>query len=204
MSRAYPVTYLLMLINILVFIAGYSVGQDNIFEMGAMYGPNVAHGQWYRLLTSGFIHSGFAHIAVNMMSLYFMGSFTEGAMGKARMFLVYLGSLIASGAAIYYFSYDMPTVGASGAIFGLFGALFAIGIRTGAQGRQLIQQAFPILAINLAFTFFVPGISKAGHLGGLLAGFLLGLLLYHPPRPVYAQVVDTNTGEALESHIETP
>ncbi|MDQ6930418.1 MAG: rhomboid family intramembrane serine protease [Candidatus Eremiobacteraeota bacterium] len=204
MRRTYPLTFALIAINVVVFLLGFPLGQDRIFAAGAMYGPYVAAGQWYRLITSGFIHGGIAHVAVNMLSLYYMGSFTELAMGKVRMLLVYVISLIASAAAVFYFSYMDPTVGASGAIFGLFGALFAIGVRTGKPGRALIMQAFPILLINLVFTFAVPGISKAGHIGGLVAGFFCGLILFRPPRPVYAQVVDAQTGESLESHVETP
>lgn len=204
MRRAYPLTIALIFINAAVYLAGFAVGQDRIFQAGAMFGPFVAQGQWYRILTYGFIHNGIAHIAVNMLSLYYMGSFTEVAMGRVRMFLTYMISLIASGLAVYYFGFNEATVGASGAIFGLFGALFAIGIRTGKGGRQLIVQALPILLINLAFTFAAPGISKAGHVGGLVAGFIIGLLIYQPPKPVYARVVDTATGETLESHVETP
>lgn len=204
MRQRYPVTFALIAVNVIVFVMGFSLGQDRIFQAGAMYGPYVAAGQWYRLITSGFIHGGLAHVAVNMLSLYYMGSFTELAMGRARMLVVYAVSLIVSAVAVFYFSYMDPTVGASGAIFGLFGALFAIGVRTGKPGRALIMQALPILLINLAFTFAVPGISKAGHLGGLVAGFFCGLILFRPPRPVYAQVVDTQTGESLESHVETP
>lgn len=204
MRVPYPVTYVLIFLNVGVYLAGFLFGQDQIFQAGVLYGPYVAGGQWYRLFTSGFVHGGLAHVAVNMLSLYYMGSFTELAMGRFRMLAVYFISLIGSALAVYYFNYTDPTVGASGAIFGLFGALFAIGVRTGKQGRQLIAQAVPILLINLAFTFAVPGISKAGHLGGLVVGFICGLMLFSPPRPVYASVVDTNTGETLESHVETP
>ena len=88
MKRTYPLTYLLIFLNVAVFLAGFVVGEDRIYQAGAMDGAHVAAGQWYRLFTSGFIHSNLGHIAVNMLSLYYMGSFTELAMGKLRMFAV--------------------------------------------------------------------------------------------------------------------
>jgi membrane associated rhomboid family serine protease len=75
---------------------------------------------------------------------------------------------------------------------------------TGSAGRALIRQALPILVLNLVFTFAVPGISVAGHLGGLFTGFIVSFLIYRAPKPVYAQVVDANTGEQLESQIQEP
>lgn len=200
MRRA-PATFVLILANAVVFLV--DLAQKNaLYERGAMYGPLVRHGEWYRMFTSAFLHGGFAHIAVNMLSLYYMGTFTEYAMGSFKMLLVYALSIFGSAYAILTFAYMQPTVGASGAIFGLFGALFAIGLRTGSAGRQLIRQAAPILILNLVFTFAVPGISVAGHLGGLITGFIAGLLIYRAPRPVYAHVVDARTGEQLESRIE--
>ena len=92
----------------------------------------------------------------------------------------FLGMLGAS-AAVFCFSYDSLTVGASGAIFGLFGALVAIGLRLGPRGRSLIMQTLPVIGINLVFTFSVPTISKAGHVGGLIVGFLAALAIVRLP-----------------------
>ena len=133
---------------------------------GALYGNwVVAYGQWWRIVTGGFEHGGLAHIAINMFSLFQLGRFVELALGPQRMLLLYLISLVGSGVAVTYFSPSDVTVGASGAIFGLFGGLLAIGVRLGKRGRGLISQTFPILVLNLVFTFAVPFISKAGPRG---------------------------------------
>jgi membrane associated rhomboid family serine protease len=96
-------------------------------------------------------------------------------------------------------------VGASGAIFGLFGALFAIGLRRGKPGRDLIARTFPVLALNLIFTFAIPFISKAGHVGGLLSGFVAGLIFFAMrPRLPAPVVVDAATGEASEAELLPP
>ena len=200
--RVYPLTFLLIAINTIVFFVDQSQG-NRLIDLGAMSGPAVAHGQTYRLFTSAFLHFGLPHLLVNMMSLYFMGTFTEGVLGSFKTLIIYVASLLGSALAIYLFAFTQDTVGASGAIFGLFGALFAIGLRAGGSGgRDLIRQAVPILLINLGLTFFVPGISIAGHLGGLIVGFVFGFVLFRPQRPVYAQVVDATTGEHLKSQVE--
>jgi membrane associated rhomboid family serine protease len=126
-------------------------------------------------------------------------------MGPWRMLAVYTIALLGGGYAVVYFAPNDVTVGASGAIFGLFGALMAIGLRMGQRGRALISQTLPILVINLVFTFAIPFISKAGHVGGLVSGFFAGLLLFAmkpaPPAPV---VVDHATGETTEAELLPP
>jgi len=131
--------------------------------------------------------------------------------GARRMLAIYFISLLGSGLAVVYFAFDQPTVGASGAIFGLFGALVAIGLRLGARGRGLIMQTLPIILINLAFTFSVPSISKAGHLGGLVIGFVAALVLVRfpsraqlEPAIVGEPVGGNEEGEALEGTHEEP
>jgi membrane associated rhomboid family serine protease len=126
-------------------------------------------------------------------------------LGGWRMLAVYAISLVGSGLAVVYFSPNDLTVGASGAIFGLFGALFAIGVRMGKPGRALISQTLPILVLNLVFTFAVPFISKAAHVGGLLSGFAAGLVIYAiRRRPLAAIVTDTSTGEATQAELLPP
>ena len=105
---------------------------------------------------------------MNMMSLYFLGRFIEYALGSWRMLLVYMVSLVASGLGVVYFSApNVPTVGASGAIFGLFGALFAIGFKLGKPGMDLVRANIGILVLNLIITFTVPAISWQAHVAGL-------------------------------------
>lgn len=162
-------------------------------------------GQWWRIVTGAFMHGGLIHIGVNMMSLWFLGRFIEYALGSWRMLIVYLVSMVASGLSVVYFSDPItPTLGASGAIFGLFGALFAIGLKLGPPGMQLVRSNLGILAINLIITFTVPGISWQAHVAGLAAGFLLTFAIYAPPRRVAPVVVDSGTGHALETEYESP
>ncbi len=161
--------------------------------------------EWWRLISGAFLHGSLLHIGVNMFSLFVLGRFIEMAIGSPKMLAVYALALIGSSLGVAYFSDpNTVTVGASGAIYGLFGALFAIGLRLGKPGMALIRDNIGILAINLVFTFAVPGISKVAHLGGLLVGFLVTLPLYTPPRRILANVVDAQTGMPLESEYQPP
>ncbi len=153
-----------------------------------------------------FLHGGLLHIGVNMMSLWSLGRFIEyvdrdpGACSS-----IYVVSLVAAGLGVVYFSPPAAaTVGASGAIFGLFGALFAIGFKLGRPGMDLVKANLGILVLNLIITFTVPSISWQAHVSGLLAGFFLTLLVFAPPRRVRPVVVDARTGAALESEYESP
>jgi membrane associated rhomboid family serine protease len=204
------VTIVLILINVAVYIFmevhGGASESNPYYMAGVLDGPDVRAGEWYRIVTGAFMHEGIPHIAINMFSLYQLGSFVETMLGGWRMLLVYAISLVGSGLAVVYFSNPNDvTVGASGAIFGLFGALFAIGVRMGKPGRALISQTLPILVLNLVFTFAVPFISKAAHVGGLLSGFAAGLVIYAiRRRPVAATVTDAVTGESTEAELLPP
>ena len=209
----FSVTNVLILINVAVyaFIAlhGGPDQNDPYYIAGVLYGPAVLQdGQWYRIVTGAFLHAGLAHVSLNMIALYQLGLFVETLLGGWRMLAIYAISMLGGGLAVVYFDPQNPTVGASGAIFGLFGALLAIGLRLGERGRSLIAQTVPILILNLIFTFAVPFISKAGHVGGLISGFLAGLLLFamrpQPRDPVATSVVDSATGEASEAELLPP
>ena len=183
-----------------------SSGMERVLVAGALIPAAVLQdGQWWRIVTGAFLHGGLLHIGVNMMSLWFLGRFIELALGSWRMFVVYMFSLVVSGLGIVYFSDPMvPTVGASGAIFGLFGALFAIGFKLGKPGMNLVRANIGILVLNLIITFTVPQISWQAHVAGLLAGFALTYALYFPPRRVAPLVVDAQSGRELETEYETP
>lgn len=185
---------------------GNGSGIERVLAAGALVPAAVVQdGQWWRILSGGFLHGGLLHIGVNMMSLWFLGRFIEYAMGPWRMLLIYMISLIAAGLGVVYFSPPMvATVGASGAIFGLFGALFAIGLRLGKPGRELVRANLGILVINLIITFTVPQISWQAHVAGLAAGFALTFLIYYPPRRIAPVVVDAGTGRQLETEYESP
>jgi membrane associated rhomboid family serine protease len=173
LGHATPVTFALIAINILVFLAelfegGSASGTGNtIYYHGALYGPLVAAGDWWRLLTAAFLHYGWLHLAMNMWGLYVGGVLLERIIGSWRFGVLYLVSGIAGSVGALLLSFSGVTVGASGAIFGIFGALLVLE-RKGVIGTN--GQILVLIVINLVFTFAVPGISIGGHLGGLLAG----------------------------------
>lgn len=168
-------------------------------------GTFIQGGEWWRIFTGAFLHAGLIHIGVNMISLWSLGRFIEYAMGAWRMLLVYMASIVFSGLGVVYLSAPCaPTLGASGAIFGLFGALFAIGLKLGKPGMDLVQANIGILILNLIITFTVPSISWQAHVCGLLGGFVLTTLIYSPPRRVQPVVTDATTGAELETEYQTP
>jgi rhomboid protease GluP len=210
-------TKILVAVNVVVFIwewftgafgpqYGYTQGghtvvtYDPMVAHGAIYGPAIfGRHEYWRVLSGAFLHGGLLHIGVNMFALWQVGSVVEAIMGTPRMALVYFCSAIAAGFAAAYFNYGEPVVGASGAIFGLFGALVAIGLRHGARGRGLIAQTLPIIILNLVIGFSIPHIANSAHIGGLVAGFAFGFLFYQVPQVIRARVTDAQTGEELES-----
>ena len=139
----------------------------------------MAEGQAWRLVSSVFLHSGFVHLAFNMLSLYFLGSFVEVAFGRGRFLALYLLSGLSGGIAYLYFGgYATPAVGASGAIFGLLGAILGYALRRGTFSWQnpIIRQLLILLAINVYIGLSIPNISNTAHMGGLAGGFVFGYL----------------------------
>jgi membrane associated rhomboid family serine protease len=183
-----------------------NTGMERVLAAGALVPAFVLqYGQWWRILTGAFLHGGLVHIGVNMVSLWFLGRFIEYALGPWRMLIVYMVSLVVSGLGVVFFSSPLvPTIGASGAIFGLFGALFAIGLKLGKPGMELVRANIGILVVNLLITFTVPAISWQAHVAGLVAGFALTYAIYIPPRRVAPVVVDASTGRELETEYESP
>jgi membrane associated rhomboid family serine protease len=188
----YPalVTWGIIAANILVFIAdaattGFSMsfmgGAGALVEAGAVYAPAVADGEWYRLVTSMFLHLGIVHLAFNMYALYLFGPLLEQLYGHVEYLVIYFLCGIGGSVMTILFSPESAAAGASGAIFGLFGLAFVVSRRRhlllGPQARAMLSQVGALLLVNLVFTFAVPGISWTGHIGGLLVGALIGLLL---------------------------
>jgi rhomboid protease GluP len=154
-----------------------------VLSMGALVPALVAEGEAWRLVTSAFLHSGFVHLALNMLSLYFLGSFAEVTFGRSRFLALYLISGIAGGLAYLYFgSFNAPAVGASGAIFGLLGGVFGFAIRRGTFSTRdpVISQLLLLTAINLFLGATIPGVSNTAHIGGLLGGLVFGYLMASP------------------------
>jgi membrane associated rhomboid family serine protease len=169
-------------INFLAFlVAAVSAGSlsntTSSFEIrdGGMLAPAVEdQGEWWRVVTSGFLHISWEHFFSNMVALLLLGLLLGNALGAARFVVIYLGSLIAGSLFVLVFSPDSLTVGASGAVFGLAGAGLVVSWRQRRFIFLLLVAAWAIT--NLVFTISTPGISIAGHFGGFIGGALLGLL----------------------------
>jgi membrane associated rhomboid family serine protease len=177
------VTTLIIAINVLVFFGMSSSGGGSLGRAGgslfadyALYGPAVADGEWWRLLTSGFMHSGLLHVGFNMYILWFLGNMLEPSLGPVRFAALYFASLLAGAFGALLLSPDAFTVGASGAVFGLMGAAF---VMHRARGMDPMQSGIgPLILLNLGISL-IPGlnISIGGHLGGLVGGALAALLM---------------------------
>lgn len=156
---------------------GAVLGHAAFVPGGSAHG--VAAGEYHRLFTAMFLHFGVLHLLMNMWALWVLGRSLEAALGPARFLALYLiGGLGGNVAAYFFTAQNVPTAGASTAIFGLFAALFVIMRKLGRDTSSVV----PILVINLIFTFTIPNISIAGHLGGLVAGGLMALVLAYAPR----------------------
>jgi membrane associated rhomboid family serine protease len=177
------VTQALIVINVLVFIAASAGGAPlgggtggTVWNKGVLYGPFIAHQhEYWRIVSSGFLHDGLAHIFVNMLSLYFVGSVLEPAIGRLNFAAIYGASLLTGSFGALLFTPMAPTVGASGAIFGIFGALIVVAH---ARGISIWQSGLGFwLVLNLVFSFSFKGISVGGHIGGLIGGLITGWLV---------------------------
>jgi membrane associated rhomboid family serine protease len=189
------VTQVLIAINCVVFLAevatGVTLGGSDsgwVYYHGSLFGPAISghflfppgfplagHHEYWRLLTSGFLHASLIHIALNMLSLWFVGRVLEPAIGHVNFAAVYFTSLLAGSFGALLFQPGIPTLGASTAIFGVFGALIVVAQE---RGIPIWQSGLgPILVINLLFTLTISDISIGGHLGGLFAGFITGWLV---------------------------
>lgn len=152
-----------------------------VFVHGALFGPLVAQGEWWRLFTGAFLHAGLLHLAMNMLLLWFLSQELEPALGHVRFALTYLVSLIGGSLGVMVLSPMSPTVGASGAVFGLMGALVVLQLR--AKQNPWQSGIGGLVLLNVVMTFAIPGISVGGHLGGLLAGAAAGALMHPAHRP---------------------
>jgi membrane associated rhomboid family serine protease len=178
-----PVTYVLIALNVAAYLAEIAGGGGGLSPGGGssilldfgLFGPYVAEGEWYRLLTSGFLHASLIHIGFNMFALYFLGRILEPGIGTPRFVGVYLASLFAGSFGALLLEPDSLTIGASGAVFGIFGATFVMARERGMEG--LASSIGIVLLLNLAITFGNPNISIGGHLGGLAAGVLCALVI---------------------------
>lgn len=173
------VTYILLGINIFVFILMFLFGQRDYFiNKFAVYGPLVTRGEYYRLLTGTFLHADLIHILFNSYALYIIGSQIESFMGKFKFLIIYLGSAIIGSLFSITFS-NVASIGASGAIFGLMGSLVYFGYHYRVYlGNALKSQIIPLIILNLLIGLFSGGtIDNYAHIGGLIGGVLLTISL---------------------------
>ena len=179
-----PATVGLVALNVLVYLVtvyqgvGISQPGGKVFNDGALVGALIyTDGDWYRLVTAMFLHASLLHLAFNMLALYWLGTIVEHALGSWRFLLLYFVSGIAGSAGALVLSNPTAvTVGASGAIYGIMGALLVLEYR--ATG-SFAGQALGLIVLNLALTFAIPNISVGGHLGGLAGGILATFALAH-------------------------
>ena len=187
-GKSVILTPALIAVNVGMFLLTLSGGRSATDIRGStmlrdygLFGPSIRYDhEYYRIITSGFMHSGLLHLAFNMYALWVIGSMLEPALGRLRFGIIYLGGLIAGSLGALVLDPKSLAVGASGAIFALFAATFiaqrAAGIDPWRSGIALT------IGINLVITLAIPFISKGGHLGGLAGGALLAWLLIEAPR----------------------
>ncbi len=188
------VTYTLIGINVVAWLFGLLIAPRALLTgsplagVGGLFGPAIAAGEWWRLFTAGFLHSGLLHLGLNMAVLYMLGPSLERALGRLGFVTLYVAGLTASSLGALLLSPNSFTVGASGAIFALMGAIIMGQRASGIDPRR--SGIIGWVVVNLVFTLVVPGISIGGHLGGLASGIIAGGILFRPSlRPATAGLV---------------
>jgi rhomboid protease GluP len=198
-SRATPVTYAILIFNFVIYLLMALVSGDSFLEafvymnnpgtlidFGAKTNELLEGGQWFRLITPIFIHGGLLHLALNSYAIWVIGPIAEKLYGSARFLLIYLLAGVGGVVGSYLGGMGQPPwipgVGASGAIFGLFGLLFAFGYRYRDElplnfRRAVTTGILPVILINLFIGFTIPAIDNSAHIGGLLTGGMLGFVI---------------------------
>jgi rhomboid protease GluP len=187
-----PVTYSLIIACVCVYVTtalgtNHLLGFDgqSLVGLGSNFGPYTTDGDWWRLLTAMFLHLGIIHLAFNMWALASFGPLVERLYGSVFYFLIYMGAGLAGGLASVSWRPEVNSVGASGAIFGIFGALLAVQIHNGGSIpvnvlRPLRYTSSLYIALSLFVGLSASGVDNAAHIGGIAAGFLMGFVLSRP------------------------
>ncbi|QCR33980.1 rhomboid family intramembrane serine protease [Lysinibacillus sp. SGAir0095] len=180
--KLYPVVSTIIAINFIVYIITMVPNfGDEVFYTGMSVNSLIGDGQWWRIITSMFLHAGFMHVLFNMFSLFLFGPELEKIAGKMRFLTIYFLAGIFGNMATFVLQDGMyASVGASGAIYGIFGAFAALVYYTRRTMPQLKQVIMPLIIISVIITFISPNINVTGHIGGLITGFLLGLSYFSP------------------------
>ena len=177
------VTYALIAINVIVFALMYLIGDGSysistLLSFGANYAPLIKAGEYYRLITSAFLHIGILHLLVNMYGLYIIGQQLESFYGRTKYLLIYLFSAITGNLLSMVFANNTVGAGASGAIFGLLGSLLYFGYHYRIYlGTTIKSQIIPLILLNLFIGFVSVGIDNFAHIGGLIGGVLISIAL---------------------------
>lgn len=196
--KVYPLTYSIIGINIVVYIFSALLSQNiadmdmqTLVDMGALYGPyTVLKGEWWRLFTAMFLHGGMTHILMNMFSLYLIGRGLEMYFDKRAYVIIYLFSGLLGGLASLYMHPQSVGVGASGAIFGVFGALAGFFLahrdKIATHSKAFMKDFAVVLGINLVLGLSIPSIDVSAHIGGLFVGLIGGFVISKNPKWVWA------------------
>ena len=186
-DKKYPVTSILLILTTLVFLGmfilrGFSYAEEQtVFEFGAVYSLAIIlnPGQIWRLFSAIFVHIGLEHFVVNVVTLYFIGRQAENIFGSRNFFLLYVMSGLMGNVFVFFFSPDSLSAGASTALFGLFASIVTLHyVVRESYIQQLGQSYMTLIVVNIIFSF-MPGISLAGHLGGLIGGILCAVIFYN-------------------------
>ena len=194
--KRYPLTYTLIVINVVMYLfsalLGGSVADIDmraLVKLGALYGPLVIEkGEWWRLFTAMFLHGGMTHLLMNMFSLYLIGRGVEQYFSKSAYLSLYLFSGLVGGVVSLYMHPNSVGIGASGAIFGVFGALAGFFLahrdRIGTYTRMFMKDFAMVLGLNFFIGVAIPSVDMSAHIGGLIVGFVGGYLIAKYPRTV--------------------
>jgi len=172
-GAAPTVTKVLLVAIIVAYLAQQAA--PAVAQYGVTWGPGVAAGQWWRLVTGGFLHGSLIHIGFNAYLLYQLGLLLEPMLGSNRFGAIYTAGLLGGSAGIMAIGWGQPSLGASGAVFGLMGAALVLQRRRGVN--PLRGPIGTLVVLNLVITFVVPGISIGGHVGGLIGGAVAGWVI---------------------------
>ena len=177
------ITSILISVNVVIFMLMYSLGDGSqntktLIDFGANYVKLTKAGEYYRLITSAFLHIGVIHLLLNMYSLYIVGTQIEYFYGKIKYLIIYIFSAIMGSLfTIVLSGSNTVAAGASGAIFGLLGSLLYFGYNyRGYIGNAIVGQIIPVILLNLFVGFTTPGIGNAAHIGGLIGGFIISYM----------------------------
>ena len=195
--KEYPLTYGIISINIFVYLISSFLSQDivdmnmqTLVDMGSLYGPyTVLKGEWWRLFTAMFLHGGMTHILMNMFSLYLIGRGVEVYFEKKAYVSIYLFSGLIGGLASLYMHPVSVGIGASGAIFGVFGALAGFFLahrdKIASHSKAFMKDFAVVLGLNFILGLSIPSIDVSAHIGGLLIGFIGGFIISKNPKWVW-------------------